>query len=269
MTSTNQHRYSIGIVGTGNMAWHLGHKFLEAGHTIRFVAGRTPSKVQQLAIELGAQALPVSHVYPSADFTFLALSDDQIAPFAQSATWDNTILLHASGSISIDALSGTLSECGVFYPFQSLTKGIEVDFRKVHICIEATDENITQKLESLARSISGEVHRMHSEQRRILHLAGVMVNNFTNYLYSGAVQLLQSYSIEPVLLEGLLQETALKVTKGNPDEIQTGPARRNNQQVIRAHLELLKGSPQLVDLYALISKQIIEKYHGPKPTIEF
>ena len=52
----------------------------------------------------------------------------------------------------------------------------------------------------------------------------------------------------------LIEETAKKITSVSPKDAQTGPAKRNDQQTIKNHLEQLNSQQQ--EIYKLITKSI-------------
>jgi hypothetical protein len=58
----------------------------------------------------------------------------------------------------------------------------------------------------------------------------------------------------------LILETALKVQENSPEKMQTGPARRNDTEIIASHLQLLKGQKNRKAIYTLLSAAIIDKF---------
>jgi hypothetical protein len=57
-------------------------------------------------------------------------------------------------------------------------------------------------------------------------------------------------------------ETAAKVQEHLPGDVQTGPALRNDEQTMAAHLQLLSQNPELQEVYELISQLIIKMDKG-------
>jgi hypothetical protein len=57
-------------------------------------------------------------------------------------------------------------------------------------------------------------------------------------------------------------ETAQKVQQQLPPKVQTGPAVRNDQTTMAAHLQMLEGQPQLQEMYTLLSQGIIKNNNG-------
>jgi len=129
----------------------------------------------------------------------------------------------------------------------------------VPLCIEGANELITRELEQLAQTISNNVYRIDSAQRKILHLAAVFACNFPNYLYGIAQQLLAQHNMEFSILRPLILETAQKVQDHLPGEVQTGPAIRNDQTTMTSHLQMLNDMPGLKEIYSLLSQEIIKK----------
>lgn len=256
-------KYNIGIVGSGNVAWHFGHALKKAGHTIEFVSGRNREAVAALASQVNAEALPIS-THKSADIIFIALSDSAISTYIEKHYQHHSFLVHTSGATSIDVFRESTNKYGVIYPFQTLTKGVKTEIKETPVCIEANTAESLVVLNDLASSISQKVSQLTSEQRKTLHLTGVLANNFSNYLYGVAFDILKAQGLDPRLLQPIIKETAVKLLDLDPDEAQTGPARRNNTEIINAHLQLLKNKPEVQQLYSLISGLITEKYKNKK-----
>ena len=96
------------------------------------------------------------------------------------------IVVHTAGSMPMQVLSGHATRYGVCYPFQTLTRGVPVNFSEVPLLLEASSDEVLAHIEHLARELSSCVYRITSEQRKLLHLAGIMANNFTNHLMARA-----------------------------------------------------------------------------------
>jgi predicted short-subunit dehydrogenase-like oxidoreductase (DUF2520 family) len=215
----------------------------------------------QLAKSLGC-GVPDSlqDMNPESDLYLLAIPDAKVQGVADNLPDVNGIVAHTSGNTGMDSLSG-FAKYGVFYPLQTFTRSREVDFSQVPVCLEACDDEVMGELTALAEKISGVVRQINSEQRQMLHLTAVMVNNFSNHLYHMAEELLTKNGLDFNLLRPLILESAAKVQQLSPTDAQTGPARRGDEPTIARHLELIENDPGLKALYELMSKQIIKKYH--------
>jgi predicted short-subunit dehydrogenase-like oxidoreductase (DUF2520 family) len=151
---------------------------------------------------------------------------------------------------------------GVLYPLQSFSKTTEMDFANVPICIETIDKKSYPTLKKVAVSLGSPTKRINSDQRRVLHLAAVFVNNFTNQLYRIGHEITESEGAEFDLLKPLILETAKKVQALSPYKAQTGPALRNDKKTIKKHLKHLENE-QHKTIYELLTTSI-QLTHGRK-----
>ncbi len=251
---------TVDIIGAGNVGWHVTSRLKEKGCDIRYVSSEHKTRATNLADKVGAVALAIDEFSELEDHTpvILAVKDDAIAGL--SAQLKHRFLIHTSGSVSISELAS--EKRGVLYPLQTFSKDRKVDWKKIPICIEASEKESYEVIENIASLLSDSVYRIDSDQRRHLHLAAVVVNNFVNFLLSEASDYLEAKELNFELLMPLIEETALKAGELSPVVAQTGPARRNDQKTIERHLEMLNPHPELKALYAQISDQIIQKYHA-------
>ena len=82
--------------------------------------------------------------------------------------------------------------------------------------------------------------------------------NFVNYFYSVASEILKTKGIPFDVLKPLIAETARKIQVMKPDEAQTGPAVRFDENIIAEHLSRLRGLNYFDELYNSISRSIFE-----------
>ena len=245
---------NIILLGSGNVATHLGKAFKSVNHKILQVWSRNFEHALVLAEELGAAyTSDISSVLPDADLYVVSVSDDHIADVVRSFPHSDKILVHTSGSTEMDIRGIS----GVFYPLQTFSKHAKVDFDRIPIAVEAIDQGIESCLFALAQSIGSKPFILNSEQRKALHVAAVFACNFTNHLYNVANGILQNQKLSFDLIRPLIDETARKVQNRLPSEVQTGPAIRNDQKILDKHLHFLQGDQTLADLYDKLSQSII------------
>ena len=248
----------IVLLGSGNIATHLGKAFKMAGQNIVQVWSRSIEKATELADSVGGNAvLDLSEITSSADLYILAINDDAIRTIAEQLNIGRGLIVHTSGTTGLEILEGIADRTGVFYPVQTFSKAKAVDLRQVPIAIEGNSLEVTDFLHSLASRLSEKVFEMDSLQRRTLHAAAVFACNFTNHMYVLANDLLKDQSLSFDLLRPLIAETALKIQSADPATVQTGPAIRNDQSTMDKHLELLSAKPSVMELYEMLSQSII------------
>ncbi|MFB2120588.1 MULTISPECIES: Rossmann-like and DUF2520 domain-containing protein [Parapedobacter] len=247
----------IVLLGSGNVATHLGHALARAGHPIKQVYSRTRVHAQTLAASLGAEATnDLADIRTQAHVYIVAVKDDALATVvAQLPVALKGMVIHTAGSVDMAVLAAT-KDYGVLYPLQTFSKAKAVDFSTIPIAVEASDEAALVRLEALAGSLSDRVFRCDSQQRLSMHVAAVFACNFTNHLYAIAADILSEHGLDFDVIRPLILETAQKAMEHPPKEVQTGPAVRNDVHTMEKHLALLKVNPALAQLYRLISKRI-------------
>ena len=75
----------------------------------------------------------------------ISVSDDVIPLLARSLSDTKTIVVHTSGTRSIDVLIDHQKR-GVFYPLQTFSKQTEMLLKNVPFCIEANSKETEQVL---------------------------------------------------------------------------------------------------------------------------
>lgn len=245
------------------MAYHLGIRLKERGLNIVEVYSRTAENTTKLANELGVKAtLQIADLEQDSDLYILAISDDAIEEVAlelSKSLSEKSCLVHTSGVTPSSIFEGKFQNFGVFYPLQSFSKSKSADFENIPICVDASDENLLVQLEILAHTISPKVYKINDEQRAYLHLAAVYANNFTNYLFHVAHQILEQRGIPFDLVRPLILETAQKIQQNAPKLMQTGPAIRGDEASMQRHLKLLENDVAWKQIYDLLSKRIEEE----------
>jgi predicted short-subunit dehydrogenase-like oxidoreductase (DUF2520 family) len=223
------------LIGQGNVASHLATAF-DIATNIEVV------KVNSRHLEN----------IPNADVVIISVSDDAVITVANQLKDNNSLVVHTSGTVSLDAISA--KRRGVFYPLQSFTKNKSVDFSTIPFCLETGIPKDLILLENLVTALQAKAYNINSKQRKKLHLAAVFVNNFTNHMYQIGQEICKEHQVPFEVLLPLIEETAKKITSVSPKDAQTGPAKRNDQQTIKNHLEQLNSQQQ--EIYKLITKSI-------------
>jgi predicted short-subunit dehydrogenase-like oxidoreductase (DUF2520 family) len=256
---------NISIIGTGNVAFQIATAFFKNKVSIKEIVGRNEQRVAEYSKIFGARPVfNCNEASSETDLLIIAVSDHAIEVVAKQLKFNNTLVVHTSGSVSMDVLKISSSNTGVFYPLQTFTKDIIAEFSEISICIEGSDKNIESNLTDLAKLLTNKIYYLKSEERKYVHLAAVISNNFINYMMGSTFEFLQEKNIDPTILMPLLNETIDRVKTGNASKLQTGPARRNDTETIAQHLQILKSSKDLYKIYEMMSQEIQNKYNGEK-----
>lgn len=254
---------SVAILGTGNLASHLLAAFDKSNIECATLIVRDPSKGRDLIQRMGMKASVHAEKdlrTLKADVIMLAVPEGALIEIQQHYRFDpSQLVVHTSGAEPLQSLNH--ERCGVFYPLQSFTKGVTVDFKKIPILIEANDPETAMVLKELAQAISHTILDVNSEERLTLHLAAVMVNNFTNHFYTLTDDLLSKTPFSLELLFPLIEETIRKMKAIGAKEAQTGPARRGDVKTIERHKDLLNDE-LMREIYELITNSIRRRYES-------
>lgn len=261
MVGENKNKTGINLIGSGNMAWHLGVAFANKGVEINHIIARNRNEGEKLAKRTNALfTSDLSKATENAELIIIAISDSAIEDVALQIPETKALIAHTSGSMPIDVVAKKHKSAGVFYPFQTLSKSVETGKLKFPVCIEATGKTELSLLSNYANKISDQVEFLNSDRRKILHLSGVIINNFTNHLLARSFDFLDENQIDKKLLNSLIQETMRKALAEVPRDVQTGPAKRGDKEVLKKHLALLKNNSALSKIYEVMSAGIEEYY---------
>ena len=245
------------IIGSGNVATVLGRLIKRSGHTIIQVYSREIIHANLLAAELQCSATDsYSFIDKNADLYLFALSDVALFELDKTFHFGNKIVVHTAGSVSKDALKNVSLNYGVLYPLQSLRKEIEIA-PEIPFLVDGNTEEALLAIENFAKTLSPNVQETTDEQRCRLHVAAVVVSNFTNHLFALASDYCQEESVDFKLLFPLIEETVRRIHKYSPDAMQTGPAIRNDTVTLDKHFKLLAKYPRLKYIYIKMTESII------------
>ncbi len=250
---------TILLIGTGRLAFHLGHALQQRGLKVIGVTGRDKRKTAELAQEFGCAGYSFHESLPASGLRIVAVSDDAIHEVAALLPNDGTPVAHLSGSKPLDLLNPHVHRA-VLWPIHSFGLGSPVDFRLIPVVVDASDEATLGIVKSIAQRLSGSVVQLPFLQRQRLHLSAVLASNFPAILLREAERLLKEADIDPGLLHPLWKTCTANALQG-ADQAVTGPARRGDTGTIAKQMELLAQEPELRRVYSALSDLILHTYH--------
>ncbi len=249
---------NIVLIGAGNLATQLGFSLAKKGYNIRQVYSYTIENAEYLADKLNAYSTNnLKEIQKDADLYIVAVKDAVLSQTIEELPSLKGIITHTAGSHHIDMLL-KFDHYGILYPFQTFSKEKEVDFSSIPILIEANNEQTQQDLLDFGKKISNTVMTCDSDQRKQIHLAAVFACNFTNHMYAIANEILKNHNISFDVIKPLISETASKIDILSPQDAQTGPAIRGDQNIIDQHLKMLSEENDLSSLYKTLSERIMK-----------
>ena len=250
----------IAFIGSGNVATVLCKLFKQAGHTITGIYSASAANAKALAVEAGAASFgTVESIIDEADIYIMAVSDNAILQISETLKLPGKIVVHTSGSTPQNVLSNISTQYGVLYPLQSLRKQAEHQ-PVIPLLVNGSDEDAKQQIRILAETVSPLVGDADDDKRLNLHLAAVIVSNFTNFLYTLADDYCNKQQVPFSALVPLIKEVAGRTGLYKPIDMQTGPAVRGDSITIEKHLQLLNQYPMQQQVYAELTEAIRDFY---------
>lgn len=250
---------NIAIIGSGNVAYTYSKVLKNNGINLRYIFVRNQEKVSEVEKLFGLKTICDYETLFSCDLVIIAVKDDAIEEVASKLKNYRGVLVHTSGTQNSTILQH-VDNYGILYPLQTLTKDHEVDFKSVPLMINASSEDVKDKLRSLAQKMSDVVIECTDEDRRYIHMNAVYVSNFVNVMLQIGEKLLKEKSLDISILEPLVKETVNKAFSMGAEKALTGPARRGDVETVNKHLELLKNNKEEKEIYKLLTNYIINKY---------
>jgi predicted short-subunit dehydrogenase-like oxidoreductase (DUF2520 family) len=248
------------IIGAGNVATVFGRLISAAGHTIIQVFSRSIETAQLLGKEWGCTFTDnLKSIDPTADIYIIALTDKALQNIQDSIFLGDKLVVHTAGSVSKKVLSNISSQYGVMYPLQSLRKDQSSDQSIIPLLIDANKESVLSIIEQFAFTLSSVVSIVGDDKRLCLHLAAVIVNNFTNHLYTLTAEYCKNEEVDFKMLQPIIEQTALRLRANLPADLQTGPAIRNDQSTLDKHIQALSNHPELKTIYLTFTESLLKR----------
>lgn len=249
----------IVFIGAGNLATTLALEISQSEHQIVQVFSRTRESASLLAEKVNCEPVnEMSKVVCDADLYIVSVKDDALEMLIPELCKgrEDKMFVHTAGSMPMDVFKDYARHYGVFYPMQTFTKDKKVAFENIPIFIEGCGAFETSFLKRLAEQISRSVYELDSDNRKYLHLSAVFACNFANHCVAIGQQILENHHIPGSVLRPLVMETMDKASSHSAAEVQTGPAIRDDRNVMEKQMQLLEKQPELQQIYEMMSKSI-------------
>lgn len=224
---------NIAIIGKGNLGTHL-YDALKPMASVQWYARDYPTSID-------------------ADLVIVSVSDKETTEVCERI--NANLVVHTAGIIpQVDT-----GNAGVLYPLYSFTKGATVDWANVPFLIETAQENNLSILRETVTLLGAKFYSMSSAQRTKIHAAAVIVNNFTNHLYTLAEDYCQDHNLPFEVLHGIMQQGPSKAIELGAEQAQTGPAIRGDYDTIENHLKFIR-QKEIKGLYEHLSTSIRNRH---------
>ena len=253
---------TVDFIGAGNVATRMATGLHRSGVKVRHIASRSTESARTLAGATKATAVPIDSIGRGASMVIVAVNDDAIRTILDMAQpQDNdTVWVHTSGSVGMDVFDPVkFPRHGVFYPLQTMSRGLDVDWSRVPLFTEGSSAETESMITDTARLLTPRVTHLSSDKRRQLHAAAVIGCNMAVYLWSLSETVMREAGLDFEMMRPLLEVTLERTRSLPPTEAMTGPARRGDLHTVEGHMRSLP--PQIAGVYGFLSWEILKIYH--------
>ncbi|NNE29926.1 MAG: DUF2520 domain-containing protein [Saprospiraceae bacterium] len=247
----------VTIIGSGNLAWHLVRLLKKDLVQVYSRQGKAHGLGRSIQVVQDMNELEVHN-----GLFILAVPDDYISEVTKSlpkGILAKGTILHCSGATPATVLKKAKRH-GVFWPVQTLTKGRRISYKDLPIMITASNPNLEKRLRRYANGLGCAGKIVSDKDRLKYHCAAVLVNNFSNHLFSSTEDFLKKEKLDFSVMHSILGETSRKAIDPGPGLSQTGPAKRGDAKTILRHLKMLEKYPDLFSIYQDFTAGIFGKY---------
>lgn len=249
------------IIGSGNVASVLARMVTDNHHELLMFVGRNEEELKKISKKFHTNyTTSFNEINQTADMYIVSVSDNALTEVVEKIKIpEDKIIVHTTGSASIDVLKNVSNNFGVLYPLQSIRKEIE-QLPEIPFFIDANNAASKKIIKDFAETLSPLVSQANDEQRIKLHIAAVFVSNFTNYLFTAAEDFCNKENIDFAYLLPLMQETVMRLQNQSPQNVMTGPAVRKDENTIQKHLQLLQSYPETKEVYRFLTDKIQQRF---------
>ena len=244
------------LLGAGNLAVHLA-KGLEDAPGIRLVQHYSRTAKNNSYFPTSVPRTNDLKKLKKADLYLIAVKDEAIGVIGSELKECKGLVVHTEGTIPMGVL-GMCPNHGVFYPVQTFSKDREIKWSNIPLALETARSEDMVLLKTFASQLSDKIFEIDSKSRKHLHLAAVFANNFSNHMFTLSKELCLEGQLPFELVKPLIQETARKIMVLEPEDAQTGPARRRDELVMEEHRSQLDQEKK--EIYSLLSESIAKRY---------
>jgi predicted short-subunit dehydrogenase-like oxidoreductase (DUF2520 family) len=241
--------WKIGLIGTGNLAAFWAREIIKHRETVVFVKGSNNEKTIAFGSQHACAALEENS---DVDLYLIAVQNDAIDQVIAELPTHRPVFVCAGFHRS------NLPHVGYLYPLQSIHVNRMPRIEEVPFLIDAREE-LGKLGEKFLSSIGATFHHVTTEERLHSHLAAVFINNFGYFILKEGLALGNKVLPTEMFLP-LLHKTVENAL--SEEDLQTGPARRNDRLMMEEQLRMLDTiDASMADLYRHISQLIVQKYH--------
>jgi predicted short-subunit dehydrogenase-like oxidoreductase (DUF2520 family) len=265
---------SITIVGAGRLGRALGMALRNTGYRVEEIVSRDQKssrrKARELAALLGARCATAEDARLDANIIWFCVSDREIAKAARtlakaSPDWKGKVALHSSGALRAAELGAWRrrgARIASVHPLMTFVHGSRPSLKGVPFAVEG-DAAAVRVAEEIVRTLGGEPFPISPARKPAYHAWGAFASPLLVAALVAAEQAAKLAGVDPVQarrrMMPIIRQTVENYAKLGPAGAFSGPIVRGDAAVVRAHLKILRRSPEVLRAYLALA-QIAVRY---------
>ncbi len=252
----------------------LGMALRNTGYRVEEIVSRDQKssrrKARELAALLGARCATAEDARLDANIIWFCVSDREIAKAARtlakaSPDWKGKVALHSSGALRAAELGAWRrrgARIASVHPLMTFVHGSRPSLKGVPFAVEG-DAAAVRVAEEIVRTLGGEPFPISPARKPAYHAWGAFASPLLVAALVAAEQAAKLAGVDPVQarrrMMPIIRQTVENYAKLGPAGAFSGPIVRGDAAVVRAHLKILRRSPQVLRAYLALA-QIAVRY---------
>lgn len=240
----DSYTYTVTVVGAGALGSALVVWFKKKGIRIVSVVS---SKESFFSEDDGIEwANSLSDLNRIGDLCFLTVPDDSLSSVTKEVMAlpiKPKLLVHCSGSQSLDVLSASDMDTAAWHPLQTFNKESYKQaynpFQGIFSTVVSDSDLGRKTVLEISKQLGSNCLVMDEKHKAILHLAATIACNYLVTNMSVVEEVLNEVEIKPEVLKPLVLETVNQVYDKGSRNALSGPLKRGDVNSIKKHLTLL------------------------------
>ena len=267
-----QTKTAITIVGPGRVGRALGIALKKSGYQISEVVSREASASQRAARALaratGAEAVTARVAELQAKVIWFLVPDREIAAAARElaprVSWKGKIAFHSSGALDseeLDVLRQLGASVASVHPFMTFVSQSAPSLDGVPFGIEG-DSPAVRVARGIVAKMGAEPFTLTPDQKALYHAWGGFASPLVVSLLVTAEKVAESIGFSNQNARKwaapIVQQTVANYARLGAAEAFSGPIVRGDSEVVRKHLQALKGNPQARTVYVALARAALQ-----------
>jgi len=272
---TDSRPESFSVLGASRVGIVLAHFMQKAGLQPQILWNHRAAGLSRAEAFVRFKTLTteLTPALTDSDWIVIAVRDDALSGVASQLaaliTRPRPVkIFHTSGFLDaavLEPLSRAGALTGAMHPILSIPT-VAQGIRDLPGAWCGCEGELQSQLLQLAARMGVEPLALSADQKRVIHIAAVFLNNYSVALIAAVQQMCTQWQLPADLTTALLRrlsEQAIENAWDQPlGQALTGPLARGDYQVVKGHLRFLRAHPELRTLYrqyVKITRQLLKR----------